>query len=136
MAFAIEPFGLGAADARDQELVDEIANHEQERSGDDGRNIGAYIVAEQSLHAERDKQVIGGIHAEHHEVALREVDDAHHTEDERKADAHQSVDGANQAAGHQGLQNILGDDRKIHRLASQSGGAVSYTHLTLPTNRE
>ena len=107
MSFAFERAGARAADARQQQLVDIIADDEKERRGQDRGGIGAIDPAEDHLQAERAEQVERSVHAEHHEIALREIDDAHDAEYQREADAHQPVDHADQQPGDEGLKDIL-----------------------------
>ncbi len=94
--------------------MDDVTDHEQDRSGDKGRHVGSDDIAEDRIDAKRDEEIVGGVHAEHHEIALGEIDDPHHAENQREANAHQSVDRAEQQAGCQRLQYVFEELRDVH----------------------
>ena len=92
MALAFEARDADAGHLRDQRLVQQAAEHEEHRTGDDRRHDGADVGAEHRADAERRERVPGEVHAEHQQVALAEIDDAHDAEDDPEADAHQAVE--------------------------------------------
>lgn len=113
MPFAFERGSLRAGYAGDQQAVDGVTEHREDRAGQQNRNKGSDHVAEGGLYAERREEIERRVHPEHHEVALGEIDDPHHAEYESEPDAHQAVDRADQKSGGQGLQKAF--DELGHR---------------------
>ena len=117
MTLTLKPRGFRSADARNQGPVNDIADHEQNRTGEKGGHVRPAQLAKDRLHPKCDKEIIGGIHSDHHEIALGEVDDANYPENQRKTDAHQPVDRADQKSGCKGLQQIF------EKLCGHGGGS-------------